>query len=91
MPTYEYLCAHCGHALEAFQRMSDDPLKTCPSCQQETLTKVMLSAPNFQLKGKGWYKTDYAKNTNNKNTDSKNTEATPAAPAVAPTTPKDNA
>ena len=41
--------------------MSEAPLKKCPGCGQDTLQKAMLSAPNFQLKGTGWYKTDYAK------------------------------
>ena len=44
--------------MEAFQRMSDDPLKVCPSCGKETLSK-MVSAASFRLKGGGWYETDF--------------------------------
>lgn len=59
MPTYEYQCTSCGHAMEAFQKMTDEPLTTCPVCHQTTLAKL-VSAAGFQLKGSGWYKTDYA-------------------------------
>jgi putative FmdB family regulatory protein len=44
--------------MEALQRMSDDPLKVCPSCGKETLSK-MVSAASFRLKGGGWYETDF--------------------------------
>lgn len=58
MPTYEYQCKSCGHELEVMQRMTDARLTTCPQCQQETLEK-RISAVNFQLKGTGWYETDF--------------------------------
>lgn len=58
MPTYEYQCKACGHELEAFQNISDEPLKVCPKCHAEALGKL-LSAPNFHLKGTGWYATDF--------------------------------
>jgi putative FmdB family regulatory protein len=58
MPIYEYQCTACGHALEALQKMSDEPIKTCPGCQKDTLSKL-VSAPSFQLKGTGWYATDF--------------------------------
>ncbi|MEQ8660569.1 MAG: zinc ribbon domain-containing protein [Gammaproteobacteria bacterium] len=58
MPIYEYQCNDCGHKLEILQRMSDEPLKTCPSCSQESLRKL-VSAAGFQLKGTGWYVTDF--------------------------------
>lgn len=58
MPTYEYRCQQCGHQLEAWQKMSDEPLKTCPECKKDTLQK-QISATNFQLKGTGWYVTDF--------------------------------
>ena len=58
MPTYEYQCKACGHALEAFQRMSDAPLTDCPSCGKAMLEKK-ISASGFQLKGTGWYETDF--------------------------------
>ena len=58
MPIYEYRCTDCGHRLEALQRLADAPLKACPACGKETLTKLM-SAVGFQLKGSGWYATDF--------------------------------
>lgn len=58
MPTYEYQCSKCGHHLEAFQKMSDAPLTDCPKCSQSTLQKL-VSASGFQLKGTGWYVTDF--------------------------------
>ena len=58
MPIYEYHCLACGHELEALQRMSDDPLAFCPECNEEKLKKK-ISAAAFQLKGTGWYETDF--------------------------------
>ncbi len=58
MPIYEYECAACGHHMEAFQTMSEPALTKCPTCQQAALQKL-ISASGFQLKGTGWYVTDY--------------------------------
>lgn len=58
MPIYEYQCTLCGHHLEAFQTMSDAALTDCPSCHQAALQKL-VSAAGFQLKGTGWYATDF--------------------------------
>ncbi len=58
MPIYEYLCDACGHQLAKLQKLNDIPLVECPSCQQATLKKQM-SVAGFQLKGTGWYATDY--------------------------------
>ena len=58
MPIYEYRCSSCGKELEALQKLSDTPLKTCPACHADTLVKLM-SAAGFQLKGSGWYATDF--------------------------------
>ncbi|BAL25860.1 FmdB family zinc ribbon protein [Azoarcus sp. KH32C] len=58
MPIYEYRCNSCGFQKEHIQKMSDDPLKTCPSCNADTYQK-QLSAAGFQLKGTGWYATDF--------------------------------
>ena len=65
MPIYEYKCEECGHQLEALQKISDAPLTTCPSCNNEALKKK-VSAAAFRLKGGGWYETDY-KSGNKKN------------------------
>ena len=58
MPIYEYRCTSCGHEKEVLQKMSDAPLKECPACGKPTLTKL-ISAAGFQLKGSGWYATDF--------------------------------
>lgn len=58
MPIYEYRCDACGFQKEYLQKMSDAPLTTCPECQKETFSKL-LSAAGFQLKGSGWYATDF--------------------------------
>lgn len=58
MPIYEYRCESCGFQKEHLLKMSDAGLTTCPSCGAETYTK-MLSAAGFQLKGSGWYATDF--------------------------------
>jgi putative FmdB family regulatory protein len=58
MPIYEYCCSSCGHELESLQKFSDAPLATCPSCHADALVKK-VSAAGFQLKGSGWYATDF--------------------------------
>ena len=58
MPIYEYRCSACGHELEALQKITDAPLVSCPACRAEKLTKL-VSAAGFQLKGSGWYATDF--------------------------------
>jgi len=58
MPIYEYRCGACGHELEALQKITDAPLSTCPTCHADKLTKL-VSAAGFQLKGSGWYATDF--------------------------------
>jgi putative FmdB family regulatory protein len=58
MPFYEYQCGACGSHHEALQKVSDAPLKKCPSCGKARLRKLM-SAPVFRLKGSGWYETDF--------------------------------
>jgi putative FmdB family regulatory protein len=59
MPIYEYVCQKCGHELEVMQKMSDKPLSKCPECKGK-LEKV-FSQTSFQLKGSGWYVSDYAR------------------------------
>ena len=58
MPIYDYECRNCGHVFDVLQKMNDDPLSECPECGQPDLRKL-LSAPNFHLKGSGWYATDF--------------------------------
>ena len=57
MPIYEYVCEKCGEEIEVLQKISDEPLKRCRKCRGK-LEKV-ISRTAFQLKGSGWYKTDY--------------------------------
>jgi putative FmdB family regulatory protein len=61
MPVYEYACDSCGKQTEAMQRISDAPLKKCPNCGKMALRRL-ISLSSFQLKGSGWYATDYGKN-----------------------------
>jgi putative FmdB family regulatory protein len=58
MPIYAYRCSACGHAQDHLQKMSDDPLHACPACGGETYVK-QVTAAGFQLKGSGWYVTDF--------------------------------
>jgi putative FmdB family regulatory protein len=58
MPIYEYQCQSCGHQLEKLQKMSDPLLTDCPECNKPELVKL-VSAGGFQLKGSGWYQTDF--------------------------------
>jgi putative FmdB family regulatory protein len=58
MPIYEYRCAECGQDHEVLQKVSEPPLTVCPACGKPALQK-QLSAAGFQLKGSGWYATDF--------------------------------
>ncbi|HEX6267231.1 MAG TPA: zinc ribbon domain-containing protein [Burkholderiales bacterium] len=58
MPIYEYRCEACGHQEEFLQKISEPPLTECPACRKSSFTKL-LSAAGFQLKGSGWYATDF--------------------------------
>jgi putative FmdB family regulatory protein len=58
MPIYEYRCANCGFEKEYLQKLSDAPITDCPSCGTPQMTKL-VSAAGFQLKGTGWYATDF--------------------------------
>jgi putative FmdB family regulatory protein len=70
MPIYEYRCTSCGHQQEFLRKVSDAPITVCTQCGKPTFTK-MLTAAGFQLKGSGWYATDF-----------KNSGARPAAASV---------
>lgn len=58
MPIYAYRCESCGHAKDVLQKMSDPLLTTCPACGAESFKK-QVTAAGFQLKGSGWYATDF--------------------------------
>ena len=59
MPTYEYVCDGCGHNFDEFQSMKDDPLKTCPQCQEDKLRRLFGTGAAILFKGSGFYQTDY--------------------------------
>ncbi|HEY4541410.1 MAG TPA: FmdB family zinc ribbon protein [Noviherbaspirillum sp.] len=61
MPIYAYRCADCGHTKDVLQKVSDAALTTCPSCGKDAFKK-QLTAAGFQLKGTGWYVTDFRNN-----------------------------
>ncbi len=72
MPIYAYRCADCGHAKDVLQKLSDPLLHTCPACGAEAFAK-QVTAAGFQLKGSGWYATDF-----------KSSGAAPAKPDAQP-------
>ena len=72
MPIYTYKCGSCGHAKDVLQKMSDAPLTVCPACGAASFNK-QLTAAGFQLKGSGWYATDF-----------RGSGAAPAADAAKP-------
>ena len=65
MPIYAYKCDACGHAKDVLQKVSDAPLTVCPACGAESFHK-QLTAAGFQLKGSGWYVTDFRDGGSNK-------------------------
>ncbi|HKE97282.1 MAG TPA: zinc ribbon domain-containing protein [Povalibacter sp.] len=77
MPFYEYECSACKFYVEALQKISDAPLKKCPSCGKQTLKKL-VSAPVFRLKGGGWYETDFKSDQEGKRNLAGAEEAPPA-------------
>jgi putative FmdB family regulatory protein len=64
MPFYEYECSNCKFYAEVMQKISDAPLRKCPSCGKSAMKKL-LSAPVFRLKGSGWYETDFKSDKDN--------------------------
>ena len=83
MPMYEYRCSLCGQEHEALQKVSEPPLVECPSCGKPGLQKL-LTAAGFQLKGGGWYATDFKgaakKKPEEKKTESKTESKTDTKP-----------
>ncbi len=76
MPIYAYKCESCGHAKDVLQKISAAPLTDCPACGAATFSK-QLTAAGFQLKGSGWYATDFRGSTSG--------AGGTTAPASAPT------
>ena len=65
MPTYNYRCGACGHEFERVQRITEDAIKTCPSCNGESASRLITSG-NFILRGSGWYSDAYSGGSNKK-------------------------
>jgi putative FmdB family regulatory protein len=78
MPIYEYRCSACGFEQDALQKMADAPLIDCPSCGKHALVKL-VSAAGFQLKGSGWYATDFKGSGSAKTADKAKPEGAAAA------------
>jgi len=88
MPIYAYKCESCGFAKDVLQKISDAPLEQCPSCSQPTFKK-QLTAAGFQLKGSGWYATDFKGGATSAPATATATEGAAASPKAdaAPSTP----
>jgi putative FmdB family regulatory protein len=82
MPIYEYECANCKFYVESLQKISEPPLKKCPSCKKQTM-KRLVSAPVFRLKGGGWYETDFKSDQEGKRNLAGGEEAGEAKPEAA--------
>ena len=80
VPIYEYRCNSCGAEKEHLQKMSDDPIALCPACGSDDYIKL-ISAAGFQLKGSGWYVTDF-KDSNKKSKPAKMSESTTTTPTA---------
>lgn len=99
MPTYEYLCRNCGHAVEELQSMSEAPLVRCPKCGKDSLVRVMGTGGALIFKGSGFYLTDYKKGRKSESTspeakkeantgkDAGDAKTTPSAPPASPPAP----
>ena len=92
MPIYEYLCDKCAHEFEAEQRITDDPIRTCPQCRSRKVRRL-ISQTSFVLKGSGWYSDLYssrnAKSDSAPKEDSSAKEAGPDAAAASGSTSAD--
>ena len=77
MPIYAYKCAECGHQMDVIRKVSDPPLTDCPNCGKSALVK-QVTAAGFQLKGAGWYVTDFRDQGANKKKDAAKPDEKPA-------------
>ena len=89
MPIYAYKCESCGHAKDVLQKMSDAPLTECPACGAATFKK-QLTAAGFQLKGSGWYATDFRNSGSSSTAAGAGAAATAAADTAASSGPSDS-
>lgn len=82
MPIYAYKCGSCGHAKDVLQKVSDTPLTVCPACGADSFAK-QITAAGFQLKGSGWYVTDFRGGSNNAAAPASSAPSTDSKPADA--------
>ncbi|MBN8280383.1 MAG: zinc ribbon domain-containing protein [Gammaproteobacteria bacterium] len=82
MPIFDYQCEACGHHFDVLQKVGEGPLRKCPECGKLKLKKQM-AAPNFHLKGSGWYKTDFKDKSAKKDASKAEARADPKAPEKA--------
>ena len=87
MPTYEYRCNECGHEFEAFQMMTEPPVKKCPVCSGKVIRKISGGA-GFLFKGSGFYITDYRSREYKKAADAEKGKASDTKAASASDKPK---
>ena len=82
MPIYAYRCSACGHEKDVLQKISAEPLTTCPACNTENFSK-QITAAGFLLKGSGWYATDFkGGSSSSSSTSSASSSSDSAAPAA---------
>lgn len=86
MPIYAYKCSACGHAQDVLQKISDPRLTQCPECGQDTFSK-QVTAAGFQLKGSGWYVTDFRDGGRKSGTDAASTSSTASSSTTAASAP----
>jgi putative FmdB family regulatory protein len=87
MPIYAYRCEECGFAKDVLQKISDEPLTDCPTCGKSSFKK-QITAAGFQLKGSGWYVTDFrGGNSGGTSAPAVAGDTSAAAPPTAPATP----
>ncbi|MCX7917994.1 MAG: zinc ribbon domain-containing protein [bacterium] len=76
MPTYEYLCEHCGYKFEEFQKITEPPIRTCPKCKRNGKVQRLISpGAGFIFKGSGFYITDYRSEDYKKKASAEKTDA----------------
>ena len=88
MPIYEYACERCDDEFEVEQRITEDPLKCCPSCRSPKV-KRLISQTSFVLKGSGWYSDLYSSRKDEKPSAKEETELSKRADTKEPSTPKE--
>jgi putative FmdB family regulatory protein len=89
MPVYEYACEKCGHEFEASQRITDEPIKTCPKCKARKV-KRLISQTSFVLKGGGWYSDLYSSGGKDKGGDKDKSDKSTSDAAAATATPSES-